>query len=149
MSNFTWLPFFEEMLSVICKRYDKYTLCKLCHEILGKAGGLNDRFSDGSEAPLKEIDPNFKPTQEEIEKIRNEMMPKMMAVQGACMFYAELVKNNKDAAYYGDKVTSDDVDAILMRWKISDDEYRVIFGDLTTENVPAEESAELETKLPE
>ena len=61
------------------------------------------------------------------------------------MFYAELVKADKDVAYYGDEVTSDDVDVVLMRWKISDDEYRVIFGDLATENVTAEELAELET----
>jgi len=60
----------------------------------------------------------------------------------AASFYAQLVE--KDAAYYGDKVTSDDVDAVLMRWKISEDEYRVIFGDLTTENVAVEDLAELE-----
>jgi hypothetical protein len=61
-------------------------------------------------------------------------------------FYAQLV--DKDAAYYGDTVTSDDVDAVLMRWKISEDEYRVIFGDLTTENVAVEDLAELEAALP-
>jgi len=32
-----------------------------------------------------------------------------------------------------------------MRWKISDDQYRVIFGDLTIENVSAEALAELES----
>lgn len=94
-------------------------------------------------------DPNFKPTQEEMEDIRNKTMPKMMAVQGTCMFYMELVKADKDAAYYGDKVTSEDVDAVLMRWKISDDEYRVIFGDLTAENVSAEQLEELEAAISE
>ncbi|MFH1614637.1 MAG: hypothetical protein ABIG61_06105 [Planctomycetota bacterium] len=92
-------------------------------------------------------DPNFKPTQEEKEGIRNKAMPKMMAVQGACMFYAELVKADKDAAYYGDQVTSDDVDAVLMRWKISDDEYRVIYGDLAAENISTEQLAELEATI--
>ena len=33
MSNFTWLPFFEEMLNVICTKYDKESLCKIFHEI--------------------------------------------------------------------------------------------------------------------
>lgn len=57
MSMFTWLPFFEEMLSVICKEYNKHSLCKLCHDILGESGGLKDTFPDGTKGPLKEIDP--------------------------------------------------------------------------------------------
>jgi len=46
--------------------------------------------------------------------------------------------------YYGGSVTANDSDAVLMGWKISDDKYRVIFGDLTTENVTAHQLAELE-----
>ena len=89
-------------------------------------------------------DPAFKPTEDEKNEIRDKTVEKVLAVQGACIFYAELVKTDKDAAYYGDKVTSDDVDAVLMRWKISEGEYRVIFGDLTTENVTVEDLAKLE-----
>ena len=94
-------------------------------------------------------DPNKRPTQEEMEEAMTKLMGKAMAVQGACMFYAELVKAGKDAAYYGDKVTSDDVDSVLMRWKISDDEYRVIYGDLTAENISTEQLAELEAAISE
>jgi len=83
--------------------------------------------------------PEEKPTQEEVENI--------LSIQGACMFYGKLVKENKDVAYYGDKVTAQDVDKVLMRWKISEDKYRIIFGDLTTKDVTAQELAELE-KLP-
>jgi hypothetical protein len=36
------------------------------------------------------------------------------------------------------------VEAVLLRWKISDDQYRVIFGDLSTMDVTAEQLAELE-----
>ena len=57
MSSFTWLPFFEEMLKKISTEYDKFTLCKLLHEIFGKSGGLLDEFPDGSRGPLKEVDP--------------------------------------------------------------------------------------------
>lgn len=57
MSNFTWLPFFEEMLNVICERYDKESLCEVFHQIFSDSGGRNDKFSDGSEGLLKEIDP--------------------------------------------------------------------------------------------
>ena len=65
------------------------------------------------------------------------------------MFYGKLVKENKDVAYYGDKVTAQDVDKVLMRWKISDNEYRVIFGDLSTLDVGAEKLAELEKLKPQ
>lgn len=87
--------------------------------------------------------------QKEIEKIKNEMkknakMQLLSIVQSSCMFYGELVKEDKDPAYYGDTVTAEDANAVLIRWKISDDEYRVIFGDLTAEKVTAESLAELE-----
>ncbi|MHC4338250.1 MAG: hypothetical protein ACYSTG_09970, partial [Planctomycetota bacterium] len=86
------------------------------------------------------IDKDKEPTPEQTQK----MTKKMMLLQAPYIFYAQLVQENKDPAYYGDKVTSNDVDAVLMRWKVSDDLYRVIFGNLTTENVSAERLAELE-----
>jgi len=36
-----------------------------------------------------------------------------------------------------------------MRWKVSDGQYRVIFGDLHAETVTAEVLAELEAALPQ
>lgn len=57
MSRFTWLPFFEEMLSVICKKYNKESLCKVFHEIFSDAGGTQTKFPDGTVGPLREIDP--------------------------------------------------------------------------------------------
>jgi len=86
------------------------------------------------------IDKNKEPSQEETQKLIN----KMMLLQAPYIFYNQLVQENKDPAYYGDRVTAEDADAVLMRWKVSDDEYRVIFGDLKTGNVTAEELAELE-----
>jgi hypothetical protein len=69
---------------------------------------------------------------------------KMMLLQTPLYFYMQLVQDNKEPAYYGDKVTAEDIDLVLLRWKISDDEYRVIFGDLTTANISADQLAELE-----
>ena len=89
-------------------------------------------------------DPNREPSPE----MMQELMEKTMTIQGAVMFYAELAKQDKDPAYHGDTVTADDTDAVLMRWKISDNEYRVILGDLTTVNVTAEQLAELESQSP-
>ena len=62
-------------------------------------------------------------------------------------FYAQLIKEDKDVAYYGKLVNSKDVDTPLMRWKISDDEYRVIFGDLSVEDVSETQLDELEADL--
>jgi hypothetical protein len=59
-------------------------------------------------------------------------------------FYVGLVQEKKDPAYYGKTVTPKDADKILVRWKLSDNEYRVIFGDLRTETVSPEKLAELE-----
>ncbi len=93
-------------------------------------------------------DPNNKPSQQELDEMGKEIIEKSMIINGACIFYAELVKKDKDPAYYGDIITADDVGMVLMRWKISDGQYRVIFGDLTTENVTIEELAKLEKHLP-
>ena len=80
---------------------------------------------------------------ETIKKVMEMMRP----VQSLGMFYMMLAQDKKDPAYYGDKVTSDDVDKVLLRWKVSDNEYRVIYGDLAGEDVSAERLAELESRL--
>jgi len=72
---------------------------------------------------------------------------KMQTHRTCSMFYGQLVREDKDVVYHGEIVTAKDTIAPLLRWKISDDEYRVIFGDLHIENVSKEELAELETDL--
>jgi hypothetical protein len=64
------------------------------------------------------------------------------------MFYGLLQGDKKDPAYYGKTVTPKDTDKVLMRWKVSDNEYRVIYGDLHAETVTPEKLAELEKALP-
>jgi len=49
------------MLKKICKEYDKFTLCKLCHEIFGNSGGLVDVFSNGNRVPLEGTELNRLP----------------------------------------------------------------------------------------
>jgi hypothetical protein len=66
------------------------------------------------------------------------------SIHSTCLFYAKLDKQDKDPAYYGNNVTAGDADAVLMRWKVSDDEYRVIYGDLTSEDISVTQLAELE-----
>jgi len=69
---------------------------------------------------------------------------RVICCKSTCLFYDELLRQDKDVAYFGDNVAAKDADAVLMRWKISEDEYRVIFGDLTTKDISAAQLAELE-----
>lgn len=64
-------------------------------------------------------------------------------------FFRHLESDDKFPAYYGDRVTPKDTDHVLMRWKLSDDEYRVIFGNLETDNVTLDNLTRLENNLPE
>ncbi len=78
------------------------------------------------------------------EQINNKLVDFLMPIRGLRRFYIILQWDKKDRAYYGKTVTPNDADQVLMRWKVSDNEYRVIFGDLHAETVTAEKLAELE-----
>jgi len=98
--------------------------------------------------------PAAKQFQEELEGLNIEersqrRMETIMPIQGAGMFYMQLVQDNKDPAYYGNIVTPEDAGLVLMRWKVSESEYRVIFGNLQAETVDADVLAELESTLPQ
>jgi hypothetical protein len=82
------------------------------------------------------------------DEIGNKLVDFLMPIQGLNRFYANLIRANKDRAYYGKTVTPKDTDKVLVRWKVSDKEYRVIFGDLHTQTVTAEALAKLEKNLP-
>jgi hypothetical protein len=76
----------------------------------------------------------------------NKKLDALKPIRFLNKFYVELAK--KDSAYYGKIVTPKDADKVLLRWKISDNEYRVIYGDLHTETVTPEKLTELESTLP-
>ena len=75
----------------------------------------------------------------------NKKMDALKPIRFLNKLYAELVK--KDSVYYGKTVTPRDTDKVLLRWKLDDDKYRVIFGDLNAETVTAEVMKELEMEL--
>ncbi len=66
---------------------------------------------------------------------------------GASKLYEHLVRNGEDVAYYGDSIEPGDSNAVLMQWKISDGEYRVIFGDLRAKTVSGEELIKLQARM--
>ncbi len=77
-------------------------------------------------------------------ELETKMMETIGPIQSIGLFYMTLVDDKKEPVYYGQTVGPDDVEAVLLRWKISDDQYRVIFGDLSTMDTTAEQLAELE-----
>ncbi len=83
----------------------------------------------------------FPPGSPELSK---ELIARFMKVDRVGLMYTTLEKGGKDPAYYGDKVSAESPEAVLFRWKINDDTYRVVFGDLRIEDVSAEKLAELE-----
>ena len=66
---------------------------------------------------------------------------------GASKLYEHLVGKGEDVVYYGDSIEPGDSNAVLMQWKISDGEYRVIFGDLHTKTVGGEELIKLQARM--
>jgi hypothetical protein len=61
--------------------------------------------------------------------------------------YEYLAQRVKDIVYYGDSVDPRDSNAVLIQWKVSDGEYRVVFGDLREETVSAEELIRLQGQM--
>jgi len=86
--------------------------------------------------PEKSAEPN--------NQAQQELMNKTMKLQGPFVFYQKLLREGNEPAYHGDKVTAEFGDAVLMRWKVSDKQYRVIFGNLTVKTVSDNELAVLE-----
>jgi len=79
---------------------------------------------------------------------QDEYTSALMDTLQAGTFYAQLVGAEKEAVYYGDSVTAEDTESVLLRWKVSEGIYRVVFGDLSAGNFSIEELAELEAALP-
>jgi hypothetical protein len=90
------------------------------------APALRKKFPPGSAEPSKAL------------------IGRLTKVDMVGMMYTALERDGKDPAYYGDKVSTESPEAVLFRWKVDDDTYRVVFGDLRTEDVSAEKLAELE-----
>ena len=99
----------------------------------------------GGKTFFKELEALLAPTRD---RKRNEKYAKLadvtMPIGGLLSFYQTLVQGKKDPAYYGEFVTPEDAGSVLMRWKVSESEYRVIFGDRHAETVTADVLKELE-----
>jgi outer membrane lipoprotein-sorting protein len=93
-------------------------------------------------------DPAFDTAASEIRKDRDRLLEKgewgpdeikvFFKVRGLSVFYAELVEKGVEVEYNGSTVGSTDYDKVLMRWKLDEGRWRVIYGDLRAETIDIE-----------
>jgi hypothetical protein len=57
-----------------------------------------------------------------------------------------LQRDHPECKYYGKTVTGNDAGKVLLRWKLDDGQYRVIYGDLKHENATADRLRDLEAR---
>ncbi|MBM4025388.1 MAG: hypothetical protein FJ280_08265 [Planctomycetes bacterium] len=62
-------------------------------------------------------------------------------------FRDELVAQGREVVYYGEQAKLKDPCAIIMHWKLPDDRYGVILGDLTTRTVGAKTLISLQAHM--
>ncbi|MFH0982591.1 MAG: hypothetical protein V2A79_13795 [Planctomycetota bacterium] len=72
----------------------------------------------------------------ELEKKLEELGRSTVAM-GA--FYHQLLREDREPEYFGATVKPGDSDGVLMRWKLDDRHWRVIYGDLRAETVPMDQ----------
>jgi len=95
---------------------------------------------------LSGLDPNSYNDMSNEERTRKTS--EVMQMIAPSLLYKSLVDESREPVYYGETVGPDDADKMLLRWKLDDGQYRVIFGDLHAETVTADVMIELEKALP-
>ncbi len=93
---------------------------------------------------LKKIGIEGRPTLEQ--QRNNKKFGEIEIAFGGLRAITVILAQNPDAAYYGKTVGPKDKDKVLLRWKLDDGRYEVIFGDLRSETVTAEGLRALEGK---
>jgi len=69
----------------------------------------------------------------------------LFTIRSACRLYSDLLEADKDVAYHGATVNIRDFSRVLMRWRLEDGRYRVIYGDLRLDTVSKTRLVELES----
>jgi len=79
--------------------------------------------------------------------LSGENAHKSDVLAGMSGLYEYLAQQGKEVTYYGDCIEPEDGSAVLMHWKLSDDNYRVIFSDLRIRTVGAEDLIRLQARM--
>ena len=58
-------------------------------------------------------------------------------ITAGVIYYMKLIREGREPQYFGDDVTADEGDKVLMRWNLDDGRVRVIYGDLHVATLPA------------
>ena len=80
------------------------------------------------------------------EQIRSDNYVRYLRAIAGFGWVNTIQRENADAAYYGKTVGPKDAGAVLLRWRLDDGRYRVIYGDLHAETVNGEQLKKLEGK---
>jgi len=121
----------------------KMNMLELAQEITA----LKDsQYIKGMLEKLKEMKQNTEMSNKELHDafMKKWVTEIMQPLQSISYFYMTLVADKKEPVYYGESVGPDNADMVLLKWKVSDDHYRVIFGDLTAKDFTADQFNEIE-----
>ena len=80
------------------------------------------------------------------EQVRSEKYLKILESGKGFATLNGILRDNPDAAYHGQTVGPKDAERVLLRWRLDDGRYQVVFGDLRNEILPVERLRELERK---
>jgi hypothetical protein len=78
------------------------------------------------------------------DKVRD--VNRLMQIRDAVEFVTYLAEEGSDPVYSGESTNQRDFDKILLRWRLEDGSYRVIYGDLRAETVSEERLTEIEAR---
>lgn len=112
-----------------------------------KQANMMDVMQEITAVMFKQV-PKERPGDMTETEVVTKFMETMRPVQSFALLYMTLVQDKKEPVYHGESVGPEDVGAVLMRWKTTQNEYRVIFGDLSARTVTGEQLAELEKQPP-
>ena len=86
----------------------------------------------------------YPPTLEQMQQ--NKEYHRVSEASEGFAWFNRVLRANPDVAYYGKTVGPKDTDKVLLRRKLADGKYQVLFGDLRNETVTAERIHALEGK---
>jgi hypothetical protein len=78
------------------------------------------------------------------EWLRDKRYERVLLVTGGLARANSVLRDNSDAAYHGAEVGPRDAEKVLLRWRLDDGTYQVIYGDLSDGVVGRERLQELE-----
>ncbi len=67
---------------------------------------------------------------------QKELTQKGLEIGSGIAFYQQLVRKERSPEYHGEDVSPGQADAVLVRWKTEDGQWRVIYGDLRVDTLP-------------